>query len=100
MTIQERIAAFPAAIAVDLRPLCAEAPYGVVKPGERGYTPIWSPLSLAELSKITADVHHTREPTEQERGAALFGSMFGWEAPGADPALYDLEGRFKRKGGR
>lgn len=94
-TVQERIAGFPRAIAVDLRTLGCEAPYGIVKPGELGYTPIWTPLTLGELDEITADEHHTRAPTEGERVAAQFGSMFGWDKPGADPAKYNPEtGRY------
>lgn len=34
-----------------------------------------------------------RGQTKQEAAAALAGSMFGWDCPGADPAGYDSEGR-------
>jgi hypothetical protein len=34
-----------------------------------------------------------RNQSNQETAAALAGSMFGWDAPGADPTTYDELGR-------
>jgi hypothetical protein len=93
-SIQERIASFPAAIVVDLKRTACGVLYGVVKPGERGYVPVnpGPEITLAELDEICAQEHNTRKPTEAERAAALFGSMFGWDVPGADPEAYTANG--------
>jgi hypothetical protein len=82
---------FPKAVVVDLRTLACESPFGVVKPGERGYSPLRSTLELPELDEVCARQYDTRVPTPAERKAALVGSMFGWDVPGADPAHYDRE---------
>jgi hypothetical protein len=92
MTIQERIASFPAAILVDLDGLGATR-FAIVSPGERGYQPVYSPLGFAELNEIMLKVRGCRDATFAEREAAIVGSMFGWDCPGADPAAYDVGGR-------
>lgn len=88
-----RLAAFPKAIVVDLRDKPhIEGVFGIVKPGEHGYNPIYTPLSLEEMDELTAEEFNTRKPTPAERQAAFFGSMFGWGVPGADPAAYSEDG--------
>lgn len=89
-SIQERIAAFPAAILVDLDGLHCATRYGIVSPGERGYQPMYvSPtLSFDELNAIVLRQRGCRDATPQEREAALCGSMFGWDCKAADPAGY------------
>lgn len=57
----------------------ADAPQVIcVKRGERGYYPIYTPLSADELNK-RAGV--TREQAE----AMHIGSVVGWDVPGATP---------------
>jgi len=86
------INSFPKAVAVDLRKLHCESPFGVVHPGERGYQPIWSDkLTLDELDEIVMRQNDTRKPTPAEREAAQIGSMFGWDCPGADPLNCEKE---------
>lgn len=50
-----------------------------VKTGEKGYYPILTKLSLSDLNK--------GELSEDVAEAALIGSMFGWEVPGARAAI-------------
>lgn len=94
----DRLNAFPAHVVVDLgglhTPVDNPAPYGLVTPGERGFSPIYSPLPIADIDAIVARKYATRAPTPAEREAALVGSMFGWDCPGADPARYTEQGRF------
>lgn len=66
------------------------APVICVKRGERGYYPIFTPLSADELNR--------REGvTPAQREAMHCGSMMGWEVPGADPDRYDENGQLKRE---
>lgn len=93
-----RLSAFPKAIVIDFRDNPSiDAQFGIVKPGERGYNPIFTPLSLEEMDELTAQEFNTRKPTAGERKAAEFGSMFGWGVPGADPSRYTEDGALVRK---
>lgn len=88
-----RLAAFPKAIAVDVRDNPSfDCQYAVVKPGEMGYNPIFTTLTLDEMDQAIVEEFNTRAPTKAERQAAFFGSMFGWGVPGADPAAYSEDG--------
>lgn len=64
-----------------------------VRRGESGYHPIWTRRSADELNAAEG-------VTKQQAAAMYAGSMFGWNAPAADPALYDNEGRPRRQGER
>lgn len=88
-----RIAAFPKAVVVDFRENPSfDCQFGIVKPDERGYRPIYTSLSLDEMDELTAEEFKTRKPTQAERKAAEFGSMFGWGVPGANPENYTEDG--------
>lgn len=94
-TTQERIAAFPAAIVVDLDGLACATRFGIVTPGEPGYAPLYGRdgWSLDRLDAVLIRTGRAdRAPTAFEREAALVGSMFGWHVPGADPAVCEREG--------
>jgi hypothetical protein len=96
----DRLNAFPTHVVVSLdglhSPAGNPAPYGLVTPGERGFSPIYSPLPIDEIDAIVVRKYATRAPSPAEREAALVGSMFGWDVPGADPAQYADNGRFGR----
>lgn len=96
MTIQDRIAAFPAAVLVDAEGYACATRFIIVTPGERGYQPLYvNPrLTFADLNEIMLRQRGCRDATPAEREAAFAGSMFGWDCPGADPARYTAEGRF------
>lgn len=88
-TVQQIIAAFPAAIGVDLRNLPCQAPFGVVRPGVPGYVPVDNGVDTVEdLDRFVCQRYDTRAPSDAEREAALAGSIFGWHVPAADPAQY------------
>lgn len=88
-TVQQIIAAFPAAIGVDLRDFPCQTPFGVVRPGVPGYTPVEDDIDTMEaLDRHVCARYDTRAPTDEERTAALAGSIFGWHVPAADPAEY------------
>lgn len=99
-TTQQIIASFPAAIAVDLRGLHCATPFGVVHPGERGYQPVSVPQTyeLDKLDEIVMRQYQTRKPTGFEREAALYGSMVGWDVPGADPEYLEANPPKNAKG--
>lgn len=92
-TTQERIAAFPKRIVVDLAGLHCATRYAIVDPGEPGYQPLYGrdDMDLSRLDEIVASVNGTRKPTRAEREAAQIGSMFGWDVPAADPAHWEAE---------
>jgi len=56
-----------------------EPPLVAVTYGERGYCPIYTGLTAEEANEGTGI-------TPEIADAFLIGSMFGWHAPGADPA--------------
>lgn len=55
------------------------APVIAVKRGESGFYPIFTPLSAKELNDMEG-------ATEAQVKAMQFGSIFGWDTPGAFPA--------------
>ena len=87
--VLEVLISFPSAILVDGSHVHTETPLVIIKPGESGYYPYYPSLrqkySFDELCEIVAKANGTRVATAAEREAALIGSMFGWDAPGADP---------------
>lgn len=65
---------------------------GVVARGESGYRPAGPAddrYTNAEAAQALVDAHNNAigvKPSQRE--AMVFGSMFGWDLPGADPAKY------------
>lgn len=92
-TVQERIAAFPRRIVVDLQGMACKSRYGLVDPGEPGYQPLYGrdDWDIKDLDALVVQVHKTRAPTPEEREAALIGSLCGWHVPGADPTMYETK---------
>lgn len=65
----------------------------VIKRGEKGYFP--SEFSSADEAenRIFADDRNTKNGVSKAQEAAMLaGSMFGWDAPAADPKNYDENG--------
>lgn len=65
----------------------------VIRHGEKGYFP--SEFSSADEAenRIFADDRNTKNGVSQAQEAAMLaGSMFGWDAPAADPKNYDENG--------
>lgn len=97
---QQIIASFPAAVLIVFPGLIRDSigtPYGIVKPGEIGYQPVYSGLPVAELDQMVAAQYKTSVPSPAQREAALSGSMFGWDTPVADPENYDSRGEWIAK---
>lgn len=59
-----------------------------IKRGESGYHPVASRLTADELN---SGLNPPPSPAQVE--AMLTGSMFGWEAPGADPDVLEQRRR-------
>lgn len=60
-----------------------------IKFGESGYYPIETKATADELNAVLG-------VTKAQVEAMVVGSMFGWDCPGANPDMYDDEGRLKR----
>ena len=83
---QEIIASFPAIVICDGESLSCETRFIAVKPGESGYYPVTIAFDTIEDAAVKyAKTYNTRVATKSEQNAALAGSMFGWDCPGADP---------------
>ena len=67
---------------------------GIVKKGESGYYPIESDGKDAEQNKALAKLLNAQNGVSPKQAEAMkAGSMFGWDAPAADPKNYDDKGR-------
>jgi len=62
-----------------------------IERGEPGYypEPEYTEFATAEMLNDALGV------SKAEAEAMFTGSMFGWHVPGADPAMYDENGKFK-----
>ena len=61
-----------------------------IKRGESGYYPSdWNTSDRARNEEIARDGNESLGVTEAQRKAMEFGSMFGWDCPGADPKKYE-----------
>ena len=70
----------------------------IVKKGESGYYHSDLNCKDAAVSRVIAAENNKKlgvSKVQEECMAA--GSLFGWDVPGADPANYDVDGRFKVK---
>ena len=60
-----------------------------IKKGEAGYYPSEWESGESERNRNIADYHNrTRGITPEQEKAMVAGSMFGWDFPGANPAVY------------
>ena len=60
----------------------------IIKRGEDGYYPTsWGKSS----QEVVALINERLGVTEAQRLAMEIGSMFGWEVPGANPAIYEKD---------
>ena len=72
---------------------------GIVKKGESGYyrsdlTPVYG----EDGKQFVEELNQKGGITKAQEAAMLAGSMFGWQAPAADPRNYDEQGQpIKRK---
>lgn len=67
----------------------------IIKRGERGY---YDPGYGVQPEGTVATLNTRMGVTPAQAAAMEFGSMFGWDVPGANVDSYDENGRFKRKG--
>ncbi|AFU86696.1 hypothetical protein D869_gp218 [Caulobacter phage CcrRogue] len=65
----------------------------IVKRGETGY---YNPNYGPQGAEIVASLNKRMGVTPAQASAMEFGSMFGWDTPGASVDSYDENGRFKR----
>ena len=65
----------------------------VIHRGAKGYTPTGQRPEGAGCQDGADKLNETIGVTRAQAAAMLFGSMFGWACPGADPANYDDQGR-------
>ena len=69
----------------------------VIARGETGYYKVLSSSDREENQKL-ADGHNAEMGISKAQVAAMeAGSMFGWTAQAANPAVYDANGQFKRE---
>ena len=66
---------------------------GLIQKGESGYykTDMWI-IDANDGKQIVKDLNEKLGVTKAQAEAMKAGSMFGWEAPAADPKNYDAEG--------
>lgn len=69
--------------------------------GEKGYTPCpeFSVADAQENRKFAEDNNGKNGITKAQEAAMLAGSMFGWQAPAANPKNYDENGHLIKKPG-
>lgn len=70
----------------------------LLKRGERGYWPAegYSKGNLATWGEVADLINTRRGVTPAQRSAMEFGSIFGFDVPGANPAKYGPDGRLIR----
>lgn len=64
-----------------------------IRRGEMGFYPYATDKTADELNQML-------DVTRAQAAAMHFGSMFGWDKPGADPAAYDVNGVPLARNGR
>ena len=69
----------------------------LVRYGERSYVPLEVREPGERAEEIAGRLNGQLGVTKQQ-AAMLWGSMFGWDIPAADPARYDEQGLPKRHG--
>jgi hypothetical protein len=62
-----------------------------LKPGVDGYYPVETNKSADELNDVIG-------VTKAQAEAMFIGSLFSFDAPGANPEMYDENGKLKKKG--
>lgn len=69
----------------------------IIRRGMTGYYPSdWNVPGDRKRNEETASYHNAQhELTKAQCAAMVCGSMFGWDVPGANPELYDSNGKFK-----
>jgi hypothetical protein len=67
----------------------------MVKRGETGYYP-QNPENAPWGAENCDHLNERMGVTKAQAKALYMGSMFGWNAPVADPDMYDEDGNFKR----
>ena len=70
----------------------------LVRYGERSYVPLEVRDPGERAEETAGRLNRQLGVTKQQQAAMLWGSMFGWDIPAADPARYDEQGMPKRHG--
>lgn len=58
----------------------------MIKRGESNYYPVITKRSADEMNRLVG-------VTKAQAQAMFIGSLFGWDVPGANPAVYDDHGQ-------
>ena len=66
---------------------------GIVTKGEKGYTPLGQKPEGISVRKGAALLNETQGVTKAQAETMKAGSLFGWDAPAADPKNYDDAGK-------
>jgi hypothetical protein len=66
----------------------------ILKAGENGYYPV-DPLSDAYLCSVERN-NELLGVTKAQQRAMVSGSMFGWNTPASNPAMYDDDGNWMK----
>lgn len=61
--------------------------------GEKGYHPIQGPFGFMTGQEYADILNERLGVSKAQRSAMLFGSLYGWDTPYADPARYGTDGR-------
>lgn len=64
----------------------------VIQKGEQGYTPAGTHIEGTTPRESVDAANKRLGVSRAQEAAMLVGSMFGWQAPGADPKNYDEQG--------
>lgn len=66
-----------------------------IQRGERGYYP--TSMGPENAEAICESLNKESEVTKAQAEAMFVGSLFGWDAPGSNPAVYNEDGTVKRE---
>ena len=77
--------------------LQTENKIGIIQKGESGYYPTEIECGTSDKAKKLLDTMNSKLGVSKAQAEAMkAGSMFGWDTPAADPAIYDKDGKLMK----